>query len=154
MTWYLFFLFLHILAVLLAFGTAMLAFPFIGIFAAKEPEHLNFALRLRYALGRRAVTPLAAITLGLGIVLIFLGHWNLFGDQWLAISIVLFAALVGEAQLITLPRVGRLVELTRTPDSGSSAEVAKLLRKTRMSGVFSGLLLVTIILLMVWKPGS
>jgi hypothetical protein len=153
-TWYVFFLFLHILAALLAFGTAMLAFPFIGIFAAKEPEHLNFALRLRYALGRRAVTPLAAITLVLGIVLIALGHWNLFGDQWLAISIVLFAALVAEAQLITLPRVGRLVDLTRTPDGGSSAEVANLLRKTRMSGVFSGLLLVTIILLMVWKPGS
>ncbi|MDP9233415.1 MAG: DUF2269 domain-containing protein [Actinomycetota bacterium] len=154
MTWYVFFLFLHIFAALLAFGTAMLAFPFMGAFASREPEHLNFALRLRYALGRRAVTPLAAITLALGIVLIVLGHWDLFGDQWLLISIILFVVMVGEAQLLTLPAVGRLVELTGSPDAESSSEVANLLRKMRVAGVFSSLLLASIILLMVWKPGS
>ena len=88
MTWYVLFLFLHIFAALLAFGTAMLAFPLIGVFAMKEPEHLNFALRLRYAIGRRAVTPLAVMTLVMGIVLIILGHWSLVGDPWLSISIV------------------------------------------------------------------
>jgi hypothetical protein len=155
MTWYVFFLFLHIFAALLAFGTAMLAFPLIGLFAAREPEHLNFALRLRYAIGRRAVTPLAVITLVMGIVLIVVGHWSLFGDQWLSISVILFAVMVGEAQLVTLPMVGHLVEITGSVPTGRAAsEVAILLRKMRLSGMVSGVLLATIVLLMVWKPGS
>jgi uncharacterized membrane protein len=158
MTWYVFFLFLHILAAILAFGTAMLAFPFIGAFAEKDPSHLNFALRLNYALGRKGVTPLALTTFALGIVLVVMGDWDLRENEWLVISIVLFLITVVDAQLITLPTVGRLAQLTEpradaaVPDQ--SQEIARLARKVRIGGTLSALLLVTITLLMVWKPGA
>lgn len=159
MTWYVFFLFVHILTAILAFGTAMLAFPFIGAFAEKNPSHLNFALRLNYALGRKGVTPLALTTFVLGIVLVILGNWSLGDNEWLSISIVLFLITVVDAQLVTLPSVGRLAELTqpsfaedRSPDHTN--EIAGLIRKVRIGGSFSALLLVTITLLMVWKPGA
>lgn len=156
MTWYVFFLFLHILTAILAFGTAILAFPFIGAFAEKEPAHLNFALRLSYALGRRAVTPLALTTFGLGIILILLGDWDLSTNEWLVISIVLFLITVADAQLVTLPTVGRLAKLTSTSndEAASQDEIAPLVRKVRIGGSVSALLLVTITLLMVWKPGA
>lgn len=158
MTWYVFFLFLHILVATLAFGTAMLAFPFIGAFAEKDPTHLNFALRLNYALGRKAVTPLALSTFVLGIVLVILGNWNLRENEWLLISIVLFLITVADAQMITLPTVGRLAQLTDSQNEPESAarslEITRLVRKVRIGGTFSALLLVTITLLMVWKPGA
>ena len=155
MTSYVFFQFLHVLFAVLGFGTAMLAFPFIGAFAAKEPAHLNFALRLNHALGRRVVTPLALTTFMLGIVLVVVGEWDFFASEWLWVSTILFLVTFADAQLITLPAVGRLVELTSSPPSGGpSPEVAKLVRKVRMGGTVSGILLATIVLLMVWKPGT
>ncbi len=155
MTWYVFFLFLHILGAILAFGTAMLAFPFIGAFSEKEPAHVNFGLRLSYALGRRAVTPAALSTFGLGIVLILVGDWDLFANEWLLVSIVLFLITVADAQLVTLPAVGRLVKLTSADNDAtdSGAEIDRLVRKVRIGGTASALLLTTITLLMVWKPG-
>lgn len=155
MTWRVFFLFLHILAGILAFGTAMLAFPFIGAFAKKNPAHVNFALRLNYALGRNAVTPLAIATFVFGLVLIAIGDWSIGSNEWLWISIILFLITVVDAQVITLPTVRRLVDLTVQPlDQATMPEFGKLIRKVRMGGTFSALLLVTITLLMVWKPGT
>lgn len=155
MTWYVFFLFLHILAAILAFGTAMLAFPFIGAFSEKEPAHVNFALRLSYALGRRAVTPLALATFGLGIILIVVGDWDLFANEWLLMSIILFLMTVADAQLVTLPTVGRLAKLTSGDNQAPvpQDEIDRLVRKVRIGGTASALLLATITLLMVWKPG-
>ncbi len=155
MSWYVFFQFLHVLFAILAFGTAMLAFPFIGAFAAKDPAHLNFALRLNYALGRRAVTPLALTTFLLGIVLVIVGEWDFFASEWLWVSTILFLITVADAQLVTLPAVGRLVELTSSPPPGRpSPEVMNLVRKVRVGGTVSAVLLAIIVLLMVWKPGS
>lgn len=152
MTWYVFVLFLHILAAILAFGTAMLAFPFIGAFAEKNPGHVNFAFRLSYALGRRAVTPVAIATFLLGLLLVILGDWNLVTDEWLTISIILFAVTVVDAQLVTLPTVAKLAEITVS--DAASPEVPRLVRKVRIGGTASAALLATITLLMVWKPGS
>jgi uncharacterized membrane protein len=156
MSWRVFLLFLHILAAILAFGTATLAFPFIGAFAEKNPAHLNFSLRLSYALGKRAVTPLALTTFALGIALVIVGKWDLFANEWLLISIGLFLVTVVDAQLVTLPSVGKLARLTESaPAEGEMpVEVRRLVRKVRIGGTFSALLLVTITLLMVWKPGA
>jgi hypothetical protein len=71
---------------------------------------------------------------------------------------VLFLITVADAQLVTLPTVRRLTELTAVSAEGASQpsmdEVAGLVRKVRIGGTLSALLLVTITLLMVWKPGA
>lgn len=157
MTLYVFFLFLHVLGAILAFGTAMLAFPIIGALGEREPAHNNFALRVSYVLGRYAVTPLALATFVLGLGLVALGGWDVFANEWLWISIVLFLVTVLDAQLITLPSVRRLVALTG-PSADETAErvrdIGRLTRKVRLGGTLSAILLVVITLLMVWKPGS
>jgi hypothetical protein len=154
-SWYVFVQFMHVLFAILAFGTAMLAFPFIGAFAAKDPTHLNFALRLNYALGRRAVTPLAVTTFLLGIGLVIIGEWDFFASEWLWVSTILFLVTVADAQLITLPALARLIALTSSsPSGGPSPEAMKLVRRVRLGGTLSGLLLAIIVLLMVWKPGA
>jgi Predicted integral membrane protein (DUF2269) len=157
MTLYLFVLFLHVLGAILAFGTAMLAFPVIGALGEREPAHHNFALRVSYVLGRYAVTPLALATFVLGLGLVALGGWDLFANEWLWVSIALFLVTVLDAQLITLPSVGQLVTLTgpsATPTMDQSHDIERLTRKVRFGGTLSAILLVVITLLMVWKPGS
>lgn len=158
MSWYVFFLFLHILTAILAFGTAMLAFPFIGKFAEKESTHINFAFRLSYAMGRYGVTPLALATFGFGIVLLVLGGWNPLTEEWLLISIILFLITVVDSQVMTLPTVKRLAEVTASPTQGAtgtlSTDVERLVRKVKIGGTTSAVLLTTITLLMVWKPAS
>jgi Predicted integral membrane protein (DUF2269) len=157
MTLYVFLLFLHVLGAILAFGTAMLAFPVIGALGEREPAHHNFALRVSYVLGRYAVTPLALTTFMLGLGLVVLGGWDVFANEWLWISIVLFLATVLDAQLITLPAVGRLVDLTRPSTEATIErvyEIGGLTRKVQLGGTFSAVLLVVITLLMVWKPGA
>jgi Predicted integral membrane protein (DUF2269) len=157
MTLYVFLLFLHVLGAILAFGTAMLAFPVIGALGEREPAHLNFALRVSYALGRYAVTPLALTTFLLGLALVALGGWDVFANAWLWMSIALFLVTVVDAQLITLPSVGRLVALTAPGadgQAGSSHEIERLTRRVRVGGTVSAILLAVITLLMVWKPGS
>jgi hypothetical protein len=156
MTFYVFLVFLHVLAAILAFGTAMLAFPIIGAFGEKEPTHLSFALRLNYAIGRRAVTPLALTTFGLGLVLVFVRRWDFFGNDWIWVSTLLFLITVADAQLVTLPAVRRLVELAANGDGVSrpSAEMGRLLRKVKLGGTLSAALLILITLLMIWKPSA
>ena len=158
MTWYVFFVFLHVLSGFLAFGTAMLAFPVIGAFGGKEPAHVNFALRLNYALGRRAVTPIGLATFVLGVIAVIVGDWNVPANEWLWISIVLFVIAFSIAQFVTLPTVGRLVQLTSAPPppgaTGPPPEVMKLVQRTRIAGIVTGLMIATIILLMIWKPGT
>lgn len=157
MTPYVFLLFLHVLGAILAFGTAMLAFPVIGILGEREPAHHHFALRVSYVLGRYAVTPLAVGTFVLGLGLVALGGWDVLANEWLWISIVLFLVTVLDAQLITLPSVGRLVALTgpsATAIVDGNGELERLTRKVRLGGTVSAILLAVITLLMVWKPGS
>lgn len=87
----------------------------------------------------------------------FLGDWNVFEAEWLWISIVLFLVTVVDAQLLTLPTVRRLVELTTPTDAEpheASPEVAALFRKVRRGGSLSAAILIIITLLMIWKPGT
>ncbi|MGH2703638.1 MAG: hypothetical protein ACRDJ4_00640 [Actinomycetota bacterium] len=132
--------------------------PFIGVFGEKEPAHLNFALRLSYALGPRAVTPLALTTFALGIVLIVMGDWDLFANEGLLAPIVLFLVTVVDAQLVTLPSVGRLAKLTTPSSTGKPApptpEISKLVRKVRIGGTLCATLLAIITLLNGLEAGG
>ncbi len=96
---------------ILAFGTAMLAFPLSELSReGSDASQLCFAPELCVVAQGRY--PLAPMTFALGIVLVILGDWNLWKNEWLPVSIVPCLATVADAQLITLPPVGRLAQLT------------------------------------------
>lgn len=96
---------------------------------------------------------MALATFVLGVLLVILGDWSLVTDEWLTASIILFAVTVVDAQFVTLPTVAKLADLTASED-GASSELSRLVRKVRIGGTLSAVLLAVITLLMVWKPGS
>lgn len=164
MTWLQFVLFLHIVVAILAFGPTFI-FGIIAATGAKEPAHSNFALRLSHIISTRWVTPLAVVMPGLGALLIFLGKWDLFESEWLLIAIGLYTFLFFFAVLVMNRWEMKLIELTRDAPSASGPgavsggqgpppEVAALGRRVQIGGTLLGLVLLTIVLLMVWKPGA
>src|ERR1700730_4484431 len=58
MNWFLLWLFLHILAAVIAFGP-IFVFPIVGGLSAKMPQHLLFAAELNHRIEQRLVLPLA-----------------------------------------------------------------------------------------------
>lgn len=72
-------------------------------------------------------------------------------------GIVLYLIALGIAVLNQVPATAKLVELTREPALATApppAEVLALLRRTKTGGIALSILLLTIIFLMVIKPGG
>jgi hypothetical protein len=160
------FLFLHIGGAIVAFGPTV-AFPIIGAMAAQEPMHGNFALRLNERIASRVVEPGAGFVFLMGIGLIWTRGWNPFTTLWLAIAIILFLIALGYSVFIQVPMVKRMVELTSAPPPappegagppagppGPPPEFVALTKRVAMGGQFTGLLLLAILFLMVFKPFS
>jgi uncharacterized membrane protein len=157
------FLFLHIGGAIAAFGPTV-TFPIIGVMAAGEPMHGNFALRLNERIASRVVEPGAIFVFLMGIGLIWTRGWNPFTTLWLAIAIILFLIALGYSVFMQLPMVKRLIEMTSGPPpapaegsgppAGPPPEFMALTRRVAMGGQLTGLLLIAILFLMVFKPFS
>jgi len=109
-------------------------------------------------LDSRVVTPVALITQPLsGALLIFNRGFNhdFFSGRraWLIVSIVLYAIILYTSYIVSRPRVARMIELSRAGDTGGE-EYAGLARTSRALGPIFGVLTITIVILMIWKPGS
>ncbi|HEX9890969.1 MAG TPA: DUF2269 family protein [Actinomycetota bacterium] len=158
MSWRTFFLFLHILAAIIAFGPTF-AFGILGAMGAKEPMHGNFALRVSKVIGNRLVDPFAFAVGAIGVVLIFVGEWDLFANEWLLVAIALylfalaFSLFVQDRWLKEMIRLSGGQEGTM-PQAEDLARIPALARKAQAGGMLLALLLVAILLMMVWKPGA
>lgn len=159
-TWFQFWLILHIMAVVAGLGPTF-AFGLIFAFAQRQPTHMGFAVEVTDAIQRRMTVPLAAIVPFLGLALIITGRFDLWKSEWLIIAIVLFTILFFFALLVQNRNSSRLVQLMKAmppgpppPGTEPPAEVTALGKKLQMGGAFMGLLFVTILVLMVWRPGS
>lgn len=159
MTWYQFWLFLHILVAILAFGPTF-AYPIIAAVGQKNPGAMGFALKAIDTIERRMATPLAVVMPILGTILIYVGRWDLWGSEWLVISIALYTVAFFFALFFEGRWTRRLIELTAGAPGGAAAgsgpppEAASLIAKARAGGIFLSLLVVAVLLLMVWKPGA
>ena len=172
-SWFSFWLFLHILLVIMAFGPALAAFPVIGALGAKHPQHAAFGVEVTEFVSRRLTIPLAVLVPFTGLALIFTGKHQLWQSEWLIISIVLFTILFFYALFVQLPTGTKLLKVMQSmppppqampggepppagsaPPAGPPPEIAGLINRARMGGMFLSLLMVTILLLMVWQPGA
>ena len=154
-------LFLHVAGAVLAFGPTY-TFPFIGAMGGREPQHVNFALRVQQRIANRLVVPLALFQAVTGLLLIWKTGIDLFSTYWLLLGIALYLSALGIALGISLPAVGRLIEMTSAPPpapppgsappSGPPPEVAALARRARQAGMVNAVLILVIIFLMVTKP--
>jgi Predicted integral membrane protein (DUF2269) len=155
------FLILHILAVIVAFGPTF-AFPLLGSMIAKNPP---WALPLSEAMEQielKITLPVAVLVPLLGTVLIYRHHWDLWRSEWLVIAIVLYIIAFSFAFFVQRPNAAKMVHALREMPPGPPPEgatgppphIAALAGRLRAGGMFLTLLVVTVLVLMVWKPGG
>ncbi len=170
-SWYSFWLFVHILLVIAAFGPTF-AFPLIGVLGQRHPRHVELAVEVTEFISRRLTLPLAALVPFAGLALIYTGKHQLWQSEWLIISIVLFTLLFFYALFVQLPTGAKLLRAIQTvppppsgaPRGGAEAsgaqpggpppEVARLAKRIQIGGMSLSLMMLTILLLMVWQPGA
>lgn len=154
-------LFLHVAGAVVAFGPTF-AFPFIGAMGGKEPQHVNFALRLQELLSTRLVLPLALLQGVTGLLMVWRIGFDLLTRGWLLLAIALYLLALGNALLILIPTGKRLVEATSGPPpappagahapSGPPPHIAALVARGKTFGMVNAALIMAIIFLMVTKP--
>jgi uncharacterized membrane protein len=154
-------LFLHAGGAILAFGPTF-TFPILGPMAGREPQHGNFALRFQHRVVMRLILPLALFQGVTGLLLVWRVGYNIFTTGWLLAGIGLYLVLLGMNIGIGLPTAKRLIALTSapppatpagsSPPSGPPPEVAALVRRGRLIGMLSAVLILVIVFLMVTKP--
>jgi uncharacterized membrane protein len=148
-------LFVHVLAVVLAFGVVF-TYPLLDAYARRvSPGDLVVLHRFQVVLTRRLITPAMVVVLAAGLYLA-LDRWSL-GDPWisstLTILIVIFG-LVGAVLTPTEKRLAELAEADRQAGGGPSEAYEAQARKHATFGGFSLLLIVVAIFLMTVKPGA
>lgn len=156
------FLFAHVFGAIIAFGPSF-SLSILGGMGGKEPMHANFATRVTDAISRQRILPLAILQGITGVGLIITADFDLLNTRWLLSGIVLYAITLGYAIGVQTPAVQRLIELTAGgspvgagPASGAPAgpptELLAAVRKVQRGGMFMGLFITVIVLLMVLKP--
>ena len=158
MNWFLFWLFLHILAAVIAFGPTFV-FPIIGTLAAQMPQHLRFAVELSHRIELRLVLPLALSMFVSGVGLIWTANINVFSTPFLLVGIILYLLATTIALSILVPNTGRLVRLVEHAPASAApgpppANVMTLIRRNQMFGGLTTLMFLVIIFLMIIQPGG
>jgi len=149
----------HIGGAIMGIGPSF-ALGVLGPAAAKatEPAAKLALTETMVVLDSKIVTPVALVTQPLsGVLLIFNRHLNegfFSGSRvWLMVAIALYAVILYASYIVSRPRVRRMIELLKTGGE-SGEEYAQLQRTSRMLGPVFGVLTTTIVILMIWKPGS
>jgi uncharacterized membrane protein len=155
MNWLLFWLFLHILAAVIAFGP-IFVFPIIGTLAAQMPQHMRFAVELNHRIEVRLVIPLALSMLVSGIALIWTANINVFLTNYLLVAIGLYLLALAISISVLLPTTRRLMKtVEKDADTGvPSPVVMGLVRHNQIYGGVTTVLFLVIIFLMIIQPGG
>jgi uncharacterized membrane protein len=147
--------FVHVLAVVLAFGGAF-AYPLLESYIRRtNPGDLVVLHRSQVVLTRRLITPSMVVILAAGLYLA-LDRWSL-GDAWISSTFTILIVLFGLVGAVITPAEKRCAELAdadRRAGGGPSAAYETQARKLAAFGGFALLLVVVAIFLMTVKPGA
>lgn len=154
MSWFNFWMFLHIAAAIVAFGPSFV-FPLMGIVVRERPAGLAYAMVLGERIEERLIVPFALSMPVSGVGLILTGRVHLFQNGWLLAAIAVYLIALAIAFGNQLPAQSKLVHLTENlPPGPPSAEITALLRRAQVGGMLLTVCLLVIIFLMVFKPGG
>ena len=149
------FLFLHILGAIVAFGPTF-AFPIIGAMGGREPMHANFATRVSAAISDRLVIPLALFQAVTGAGIIITRHWDLLNTHWLLVAIALYVIALSLALFRIRPASHAIIAMTSAPPppgaAGPPPQLTAMIKRVQQTGAINGVLIVVIVSLMVLKP--
>lgn len=119
--------------------------------AAREPEHMGYALRGIKFLDDRIANPAYGGLLVVGILLVLLGPWE-FTQFWVLAAIGLYLVMGAVAFRLYSPTLTRLIASYES-GGAATAEFAALSGRSRIVGMVLAVIVIAIILLMVLKPG-
>jgi uncharacterized membrane protein len=159
MNWLLFWLFLHILAAVIAFGP-LFVFPIVGTLAAQSPQNMRFALELDHRISTRLVIPLGLTMLISGSGLIWTTDINFFRTTYLIVAVALYFVALIISLMVLVPTTKQLLHIAEhtpaAPIGGDSLppQVQELVRRTQMFGGLEMVLFLAIIFLMIIQPGG
>ena len=141
---------LHILFAIVAVGFNI-SYGIWQARAAREPEHMGYALRGIKFLDDRVANPSYGGLLVVGIILVLIGPYD-FTTFWVAVAIGLYLVMGTVAFFFYSPTLKRQIAVYEA--SGAQwPEFAQLGARGRMVGMILAVLVVAIIVLMVVKPG-
>jgi Predicted integral membrane protein (DUF2269) len=155
MNWFVFWLFLHVAGAIVAFGPTFV-FPLMEPTLKARPAGLGFAVLLSEKMERGLIIPVALTMAVSGTGLIVSAGLSFFQNGWLLAAIGLYVVALCIALFNQVPATARLVALTAQPGPPGppTAEILALLRRNKIGGIVLTILLVSIIFLMVVKPGG
>ena len=154
------FLVIHVITAIAAFGPSF-AFPLITGMSRAEPPHGNFAARVIDRVERKLVVP-GALTMPIsGALMIYFAQIDLFATstRWLLAGIVLYVIAISYAILVQIPTIDRIIHITSTPPppgvvpAGPPPGLLQAAEKAKRGGILLSVLIVTIVTLMVVRPG-
>ena len=140
---------LHILFAIVAVGFNI-SYGIWQARAAREPDHMGYALRGIKFLDDRVANPAYAGLLVVGIILVLIGPYE-FTTFWVAVAIGLYLVMGAVAILFYSPTLTRQIAAYEA-GGAQSPEFARLGARGRMLGALLGVIVVAIIVLMVVKP--
>lgn len=141
----------HILLAIVAVGSNVTY----GIWqarAAREPQHVGWALRGVKFLDDRVANPAYLLLGAVGVTMVLIGPYE-FETLWIAVSIGLYAALALVAFGFYSPTLARQIRVYET-DGPDAPAFAALGRRGRLLGALLAVIVGAIIALMVLKPGA
>lgn len=141
---------LHVLFAIVAVGFNI-SYGIWLVRAAREPEHMGYALRGIKFLDDRVANPSYAGLLVVGIAMVLIGPYE-FTTFWVAVAIALYVVMGAVAFFFYSPTLKRQIAAYEA-SGAQSAEFVALGARGRMAGMILGVLVVAIIVLMVVKPG-
>ncbi len=154
-------LFVHIAAVVLAFGVTF-SFPIAMSVARKGyARHMSFFHRMQAVIGGRLIGPLGGLVFLAGLYLAIEGPYD-FGDPWIGITLLFLIVILGVGGGYIGPREERLAGMAERDIAASPAEGAvsfgrdyeRLFAQVRGATLAMNALILIAIFLMVTKPGA
>ena len=175
--WGTFFLFVHILAVVIAFGPTF-TFPLIGALSGKHPQYAMILTEASELIEKRLVIPLAIVVPLAGTGLIYANHIDMWKTGWLVAAIVIYIFVFFYAILVQAPNVAKLLGILKNmpapPAGGPPAaageggtpagpppgaggpppQVAALVKRIQVGGIALTVGFLVIMFLMIWGTNS
>lgn len=151
-------LLVHIAGAIVGFGPTF-AFGIMGSRVETpdlQPGRRLVVMDLIYRINRYLVTPVGFATQPLsGILLIFKSGRNhgFFQHEWLVVALSLYVVMILVIVLLDGPGFTRMFELAKD-NRTDDPEYARLGKRGAITGPLLGLIVLTIIVLMVLKPGD
>jgi hypothetical protein len=151
-----FLLVIHVLGAVVIFGPTI-AYSMIGAQAKKEGAPVAWALGVIDWIDGHWVNPLALTLQPLSGALLIVqskNQWNPFEarNRWLLAAIIIYIIANGFAIFVQTPWGRKAHKMALANEFGP--EFGATMKKVAMGGNLLGVMLVTIIILMVVKPGS